>query len=456
MTPYLPLTLAFFGIYIITLVLIGYFASRHETEDGFMIADRQIHGVQMTATMSAGYFDGVTLSIYIGYVYQYGFAGLALFVGLSVGFLVFRIFAPRIKKLGDELNAYSMPEFFLHRLGKKNAMIISAFLLTQYFAYLVVNFILSGKVLATLFPQLTYPVAVSIGSIVIVTYLLLAGFKAVVRTDFFQFGIMIAMTLLAAVFFAPKVRIDPADLSLERMGIGNLVGFLIIASFTVMVGPDVWQRAFAAKDVATLKRGLSYSALLLPVLATIIAVVGIATKQNLPGISPENALLKAFSALLPFAVVEFMLVLLYAVALSSSDTATFVFSSIVTRDLKNYTARFSDESMRRMTRRIIVVVVIASALVAMSYQSILQIAFSMASLNLGLVPVVFASFFINLNRNAVFWTLVLVALSVCVLAATLTLNPANSIITLPTAVVALPVLEVIARSWNRLRPNVAR
>jgi SSS family solute:Na+ symporter len=449
MTPYLPLTLLFFAIYVGICILIGYFSSRQETEDGFMIADRKIQGVQMMATMSAGYFDGVTLSIYIAYVYQYGFAALALFVGLSGGFFLFRMFAPRIKRRADEINAYSMPEFFLHVLGKKNAMVISLILLTQYFAYLLVNFILAGKVLSTLFPTIPYGVAVSVGGAIILTYLLWAGFKAVVRTDFFQLAIMICMTLSAAVFFGPRVAINPEDLSFARMGVGNVVGFLIIASFTVMVGPDIWQRAFAAKDVTSLKRGLTYSALLLPILAVIITVVGLATKQQVPGIPPDNALITAFSSLLPFGFMEFMLVLLYTVALSSSDTAAFVLSSIITRDLKNYTTRFSEESMRKMTRYIIIASVIVTAGIATYYQEIVQIAFSMASLNLGLVPVVFASFFFNLNRTAVFCTLILVCLSVIALASTFTLTPETSIITLPTAFIALPVFELIARWWKR-------
>jgi len=153
--------------------------------------------------------------------------------------------------------------------------------------------------------------------------------------------------------------------------------------------------------------------------------------------------------LLPFGFMEFMLVLLYAVALSSSDTATFVLSSIITRDLKNYTTRFSEESMRKMTRYIIIAAVVVTASIAMRYQQILQIAFSMASLNLGLVPVVFASFFFKLNRTAVFCTLILVCLSVVALASTLTLTPETSIITLPTAFIALPVFELAARWWNR-------
>jgi Na+/proline symporter len=196
--------------------------------------------------------------------------------------------------------------------------------------------------------------------------------------------------------------------------------------------------------------------MLLPILAAIITVVGLTTKQQIPGISPDNALIKAFSSLLPFGIMEFMLVLLYAVSLSSSDTATFVLSSIITRDLKNYTTRYSDESMTKMARYIIVASVVVSVAIAMRYQQIVQIAFSMASLNLGLVPVVFASFFVKLNRTAVFCTLILVPLSVIALAATFTLDPETSIIPLPTALVALPAFELIVRAWNRRKHNAKR
>ena len=192
------------------------------------------------------------------------------------------------------------------------------------------------------------------------------------------------------------------------------------------------------------------------ILAVIITVVGLATKQQVPGIPADNALIIAFSSLLPFGFMEFMLVLLYAVSLSSSDTATFVLSSIITRDLKNYATRFSEESMRKMTRYIMITSVMVTAGIAMYYKEIVQIAFSMASLNLGLVPVVFASFFFKLNRTAVFCTLILVCLSVIALASTFTLDPETSIIPLPTAFVALPAFELIARAWNRRKHNAKR
>ena len=82
------LSIVFFLIYVLIVVVIGIISSRKESEDGFMIADRNIEGLQVAATMGAGFFDGATLSIYIAYVYLYGFSAMWMFVGLAVGFIL--------------------------------------------------------------------------------------------------------------------------------------------------------------------------------------------------------------------------------------------------------------------------------------------------------------------------------------------------------------------------------
>ncbi len=451
--PSLSLTILFLAAYAVISLVIGLLSGRNETEDEFMIAGRRVHGIQMMATMAAGWFDGVTLSVFLAYVYQYGFGAISLFIGIALGFLLFRHFAQRIKTKADEIKAYSMPEFFSHELGPRNGMIFSLVLVTQFAGYLVINFIVAGKVLSALLPSIPYSFAVAIGAAIILTYLLLAGFKAVVRTDFFQLLIMIVMTFLAAAFFAGRVQVTASEFDFARIGAGNAIGFLVLAGFNVMVAPDIWQRVFAARDAQTLRRGLAYTAIILPLLAVVIAVVGFATKQNIPGIPPEDALVKAFTVLLPPGVMEFAMVLLYAVSLSSSDTVTFVVASIITRDLKNYTRRFDDESMRKITRIVMIVFVFLAMLIAINFQQIIQVALSLGSLNLSLFPVVFATMFWRLNRAAVFWSLVLALLTVVVLSATQQLTPETAVLSLPVAAISLILLQLLAAWFQRRRVN---
>ncbi|MBP7842108.1 hypothetical protein KA037_05675 [Patescibacteria group bacterium] len=67
------------------------------------------------------------------------------------------------------------------------------------------------------------------------------------------------------------------------------------------------------------------------------------------------------------------MVLLYAVTLSSSDTVVFVVASIFTRDLKNYSKKYSDESMKKLTRFFIVIFIILGVLISIFYQKIMNL-----------------------------------------------------------------------------------
>ena len=441
----MTLSIIFFLLYIATLVIIGIIASKKGTEDDFMIAERNVEGVQVAATMSAAFFDGAFLAIYIAYVYQYGFSAIWLFIGLALGLLLLKKYAGKIKQKADELKVYSMPEYFFRILGKKNGLMFSFFLVLQFFLLLIVNLVISGKVLSAIFP-IPYFLSVIIGGVIILTYLLLAGFRAVVRTDFFQVIIALIMTLSVGIFLFGKANIGISEFGLANLGIGNTIGFLILAGFGIMVAPDLWQRVFATKDERNLRRGLNYSVFIILIFAVIVSVVGLATKQFFPNIVPEDALVTGFSSLLPFGLKEFGMVLLYAVALSSSDTVTFVVSSIFTRDLKNYSSKYTDESMKKLTRFFMILFIVLAILVGIFYQNILTLGFSLASLNLALFPIVFGSLYWKLKQRAVFWSLVLGFLSIVILFFANQLNPQNAVLSLPVVLFSLLVFQKLFKA----------
>lgn len=396
----MDLALLFFGIYVFITLGIGFWTSRNKTEEGFMLAERKVEGIQLAATMSAGFFDGATLSIYMAYVYEFGFSAIWLFVGLAVGFLFLKLFASRIKSRADLTHSYSLPEYFYKLFGKRVGLLFSFILVVQFFGLLIVNLIISAKVLSVIFP-LSFAISVLIGGVVILSYLFLAGFRAVLKTDYFQFLLMILMTVMIFLLFFGSHRVEALDVNLTEIGFGNALGFVIIGAFSIVVAPDLWQRIFAAKNTHFVHKGLSYSAFILLTLAILISVVGLVTKQFFPSILPEDALLTGFSFLLPLGLKELGLVLLYAVSLSSSDTIAFVVSSIFTRDMKNYSAKFANSSMIKLTRVFMVLFVCFAVAVAIFYQNILALGFSLGSLSLALFPTVFGSMYWELETRAV-------------------------------------------------------
>jgi len=442
----MTLSIIFFLLYIAIVVIIGVVSSRKETEDDFMIANRKVSGVQVAATMSAGFFDGAVLSIYLAYIYQYGMSAAWMFVGLAIGFILLRKrYALIIKRKADEAQAYTMPEYFFKIFGKRNGLTFSFLLVFQYFLLMIVNFIIAGKVLSLIFP-LPYYISVIIGGVVILSYLLLAGFKAVIKTDFFQLVIMFIMSLVVAIFLFGKTAIPVTEFNPITLGFGNLIGFLLLGSIGILVAPDLWQRIFATKDEVNLKRGLGYSAIILPLLAIIISIVGLATKQFFPNILPEDALITGFSKLLPLGLKEFGMVLLYAVALSSSDTITFMISSIFTRDLKNYTKKYSEDSMKKLTRFFMLFFVFVTIVIAIFYQNIIALGLSMGSLSLALFPVILGSFYWKLKERAVFWSLLLAFISVIVIFVADKVTPENAAISLPVALFSLLIFQKIFKA----------
>ncbi len=432
----MELSILFFVLYIAIVMTIGIISSRKETEDDFMIAERKVEGVQVAATMSAAFFDGFLLAVYIAYVYQYGLSAIWLFIGLALGLLLLKKYAWRIKQKADELKVYSMSEYFFRILGRRNGLMFSFFLVLQFFLLLIVNLIISGKVLSAIFP-FSYFLSVVIGGVIILTYLLLAGFKAVVRTDFFQVIIAFIMAFSVGAFLFGETHIPVSELNIGTMGVGNIIGFLVLGSLGLVCAPDLWQRVFATKDERNLKRGLNYSVLIILVFAAIVSVIGLVTKQFFPNIVPEDALVTGFSSLLPFGLKEFGMVLLYAVTLSSTDTVAFVVSSIFTRDLKNYSKKYSEESMKKLTRFFIIIFVALALLVAIFYKDIMALGFSLASLNLALFPIVFGSFYWKFKEKAVFWSLAIGFLSIVILFATDQLNPQSAVISFPVVLVSL-------------------
>jgi SSS family solute:Na+ symporter len=434
------LYILFFAIYVIIVVCIGIISSRKESEEDFMIAERKVGGIQLAATMTAGFFDSATLSLYIAYIYQFGFSAIWLFIGVIAGFLWLRRFVKRIKTRADEMKVYSMPEYFYKVLGKRNGLMFSLFLIIQFFIFLIINFIVAGQVLSVMF-GVPYYVSVIIGALIVLTYLLMAGFKAVIRTDFFQLIITFVMSITVGLFFLGRIHIPASEINLTALGAGNIIGFVILGLFSVMVAPDLWQRMFASRDTQTLRKGLWYSSGALLLAALIMSILGLATKQFFPNIAPQNALVTGFSQLLPYGLKEFGMVLLYAVCLSSSDTVIFVLSSIFTRDLKNYTRRYSEESMKKLARFFMVGMVVLAIVVAVFYQNIISLGLSFASLSLALFPITFGTLYWKLKEKAAFWSLALSLASVVVLFITNEFTPENSVIVLPIALLSLLIFS---------------
>ena len=207
-----PWILAAASLYLMAVVAIGMWAARrtHNAKD-FFIAGQNI-GLWVTAmaTMSAS-FSGFVFIGGPGLTYRLGMA--SLFICLPVGFtaaLLCWTVAKRLRLLAEVREVYTVPDALLCRYRSRRTSGLSAVaVVVGTVGYLGAQFLALGVVLESVFglaaslEDWSLPVAVAIGTLLVLFYATVGGMVAGVYTDLLQ-GLLMACAAGAVFFYALK------------------------------------------------------------------------------------------------------------------------------------------------------------------------------------------------------------------------------------------------------------
>ena len=130
--------------YFIILILIGYFSSRKQKEEDYLIAERKLGAWSTMATINASK-TGSILMIFVALAYVWGIAALWYFIGMVVGVLVFLPFALKLKEKAGE-KYYTLADYFKYNYGKKIAALVSFLTIFLMIGYLVLNLMAGTKI----------------------------------------------------------------------------------------------------------------------------------------------------------------------------------------------------------------------------------------------------------------------------------------------------------------------
>ena len=191
-------------VYLIAMIVIGYFYSRRTKDVGdFYLGGRRLG--PLTAAMSAEASD---MSSWLllgvpGLAYISGVADAAwTCIGLAVGtYLNWLIVARRIRAYTARTKSITLPDFFSRRFGDDRNLLsfIAALVIIIFFVpYTASGFAACGKLFQSLF-GVKYMTAMILSAIVIICYTVLGGFMAVSTTDLIQ---SVVMTIALVVVFA--------------------------------------------------------------------------------------------------------------------------------------------------------------------------------------------------------------------------------------------------------------
>jgi len=190
------------GVFFVTIFCIGLYERKKLSLSDYWVNSRKTSPFVLIATTLSSFIGAASILGNGSIAYSGGgLAVLAVPFSYFIYFLLFALFlAPKIKRFGDKHNAYTLPDFLEHIFGAKVRTAAAVVILISWALYLALQILAFGLFVAT-FSGFDPSTATIIAATVTIIYTTVGGIRADMRTDVFQFVIMI----LLLIFFLPNI-----------------------------------------------------------------------------------------------------------------------------------------------------------------------------------------------------------------------------------------------------------
>jgi len=256
--------------YMAMLVLVGVLASRRvRSSEDFVVGGRSVGPWVTALSYVAAYFSSVVIIGGGGFGYRFGMgtlwiAAINVLVGCTLAWIVL---GRRVRRFTTRLGALTVPEFLAERFRAPEARFVAAAVIA---VLLIIYNVSILKGMGNAFEGLMgmpYTVGVLLSAGIIVLYVSLGGYLAVVWTGFFQAWVMGAGLILLAVASLKAVGgLEAANVALASVdpglvespgawGWAGLVSFALITSLGVWGMPQMLARFVSIRSVRVVRVG---------------------------------------------------------------------------------------------------------------------------------------------------------------------------------------------------------
>ncbi len=324
------------ALYVGFLIFIGLFRHNQSSNspEEFILAGRSLTLPAFTATLVTTWYGGILgigENTFLYGVQTWFIFGLPYYIFATM--YAFWI-APKIRSA----NHFSIPDHFNESFGK-TAGILSAFYI--FILSSPAPYILSMGILIQFIFHIPFWISMVLASLFSLIYIWFGGFKAIIRTDIFQFifmflGFGLLLTYCWAESGSPLSLLNSLpEKHVTPLG-GNTIQYVIvwffIASWT-FIDPGFYQRCAAAKTPEIAQKGILLSIVFWGIFDALTLMTGLYAVQL---ISPENPLF-SFPLLgkniLPPLVYGIFIAGIFSTIMSTIDSLGFVNSFTFGRDI---------------------------------------------------------------------------------------------------------------------------
>ena len=342
-----------FLCYLTILVAVAAWSSKQSmTLSGYFIADKKLPPWVVAFSTNATGESGWLLLGLTGMGYAVGAHAFWVVLGEVAGIsLAWLLISRRLKSYADETGSITVPDVLAARFDDEHHVIrrISVLIiLVMIMTYVAAQMVATGKAFDG-FTDLDYASGVVVGSIIIIVYTLVGGFKAVAWTDLIQ-GVLMLLGLIILPITAISAgggwhaitsslhSQDPGLLSpwgpegKSTLAIIGVISFVAIG-IPFMGVPQLMVRFMSARSVKSLVPAMTISILVIFLFDVGAVLTGMAGRALFPGLEdPESILPLMSSEILPEWMAGIMMVVVLAAIMSTVDSLLILASSAVVRD----------------------------------------------------------------------------------------------------------------------------
>ncbi|MEV0121974.1 sodium:solute symporter [Streptomyces sp. NPDC050703] len=327
-------------VYLAGMLAMGWWGMRRaRSKSEFLVAGRRLGPWMYSGTMAAIVLGGASTIGGVGLGYQYGLSGAWMVFTIGLGLLALSVFfSARIARL----RVYTVSEMLDLRYGGR-AGVISGVVMWAYTLMLAVTSTIAYATIFDVLFDLNRTVAIVIGGSIVVAYSTLGGMWSITLTDMVQFvvktiGVLLLLLPIAVVKAGGfgEMRAKLPTEYFDPLGVGGetIFTYVLIYTFGMLIGQDIWQRVFTARSDRVARYGGTVAGTYCLVYAIAGAVIGTAAKVMYPRLPSADA---AFATIvkdeLPVGVRGLVLAAALAAVMSTSSGALIACATVANNDI---------------------------------------------------------------------------------------------------------------------------
>ncbi|MGW0532137.1 sodium:solute symporter [Streptomyces sp. NPDC003032] len=327
-------------VYLAGMLAMGWWGMRRaKSKSEFLVAGRRLGPWMYSGTMAAIVLGGASTIGGVGLGYQYGLSGAWMVVTIGLGILALSVFfSARIARL----KVYTVSEMLDLRYGGR-AGVISGVVMWAYTLMLAVTSTIAYATIFDVIFDMDRTLAIILGGSIVVAYSTLGGMWSITLTDMVQFvvktvGVLLLLLPIAVVKAGgfSEMRAKLPTEYFDPLGIGGetIFTYVLIYTFGMLIGQDIWQRVFTARSDRVARYGGTVAGTYCLVYAVAGAVIGTAAKVMYPKLPSADA---AFATIvkdeLPMGVRGLVLAAALAAVMSTSSGALIACATVANNDI---------------------------------------------------------------------------------------------------------------------------